>query len=116
MQTLSLARRTCIASVSAVEWTATVEMPSSRQARWILSAISPRLAIRTFSNIAARRGGSVDDEERFAVFDGRRVLDQHRAHGPGARALDRVHHLHRLDDQQRLALDDLVADLDEEGG
>jgi hypothetical protein len=51
MQTLSSARRTCMASASAVEWTATVWMPISRQARRMRSAISPRLAIRTFSNM-----------------------------------------------------------------
>ena len=33
MQTVSSARRTCIASASAVEWTATVRMPISWQAR-----------------------------------------------------------------------------------
>src|SRR5687768_7206246 len=48
MQIASSARRTCIASVSAVEWTATVLIPISWQARWIRSAISPRLAMRTF--------------------------------------------------------------------
>ena len=37
--------------VSAVECTATVLMPSSRQARKMRSAISPRLAIRTLSSI-----------------------------------------------------------------
>ncbi len=52
MQTLASARRTCIALASAVEWTATVSMPISRQARMIRSAISPRLAIRIFSNMA----------------------------------------------------------------
>ena len=31
--------------------TATVAMPSSLQARWMRSAISPRFAIRTLSNI-----------------------------------------------------------------
>src|SRR5689334_18043654 len=49
MQTVSSARRTCIASASAVEWTATVRMPISWQARWMRSAISPRLAISSFS-------------------------------------------------------------------
>src|SRR5262249_14226062 len=53
MHTLSSARRTCIASASAVECTATVRMPISLQARWILSAISPRLAMRILSNIRA---------------------------------------------------------------
>ncbi len=50
MQTLSSASRTCMASLSAVEWMATVWMPISRQARWIRSAISPRFAMSTLSN------------------------------------------------------------------
>ncbi len=53
MQTLSSASRTCIASASASECTATVAMPISLHARMTRSAISPRLAIRIFSNIAA---------------------------------------------------------------
>ena len=56
MQIASSAMRTCIASASAVEWTATVLMPSSRQARWIRSAISPRLAIRIFLNMVFGAG------------------------------------------------------------
>src|SRR5258706_8834077 len=51
MHTLSSARRTCMASASAVECTATVAMPSSLQARRMRRAISPRLAIRILSNI-----------------------------------------------------------------
>ena len=58
MQTLSSARRTCIASASAVECTATVGMPSSRQARWMRSAISPRLAMRIFWNELQRSRSS----------------------------------------------------------
>ena len=50
MQTDSSARRTYLASRSASEWTTTVLMPISRHARWMRSAISPRLAIRIFSN------------------------------------------------------------------
>jgi hypothetical protein len=53
MHTASSAKRTCSESESAVECTATVEMPSSRQARMTRNAISPRLAMRTFLNIAA---------------------------------------------------------------
>ncbi len=49
MQTDSSASRTYLASRSASEWTTTVLMPISRQARWMRSAISPRLAIRTLS-------------------------------------------------------------------
>ena len=48
MHTVSSARRTCIASESAVECTATVLIPISWQARWMRSAISPRLAISSF--------------------------------------------------------------------
>ena len=50
MHTDSSASRTYFASRSASEWTTTVLMPSSRQARWMRSAISPRLAIRILSN------------------------------------------------------------------
>src|ERR1043165_989102 len=107
MQIASSARRTCIASVSAVECTATVLIPISWQARWIRSAISPRLAMRTFS-IAIR--SSFDDDERLAELDRLAVLDQDRGDLAGDRRLDRVHHLHRLDDQDRLALRDLPAD------
>src|SRR6185437_1333100 len=53
MHTLSSAKRTCMASASAVECTATVGMPSSLQARSTRMAISPRLAIRILSNIGS---------------------------------------------------------------
>ena len=81
MQTLSSASLTCIASLSAVEWTATVAMPSSFAARMTRSAISPRLAIRILSNIETRSGTpvqcpSLDNHERLAVFDRRPVLDR----------------------------------------
>src|SRR6476619_6109491 len=51
MQTDSSASFTYLASLSASECTTTVLMPISRQARWMRSAISPRLAIRIFSNM-----------------------------------------------------------------
>src|SRR5450756_705152 len=56
MQTLSSASRTCMASASAVECTATVAMPSSLHARRTRNAISPRLAIRILSNIVVPAG------------------------------------------------------------
>src|ERR671933_2219324 len=105
MHTLSSASRTCMASPSAVECTATVWMPSSLQARSTRKAISPRLAIRIFSNI-----GSLDDDERLAVFDRLAVLEQDRRNGAGARSRNGVHRLHGLDDEQRLALPNLGAD------
>src|SRR3972149_37075 len=81
MQTDSSASLTYLASVSATEYTTTVRMPSSRQARWMRSAISPRLAIRIFSNTSA------DEEKRLTVFDRLAVFDQDRldhARGGGA--------------------------------
>jgi hypothetical protein len=50
MHTDSSASRTYLASASASEWTTTVLMANSRHARWMRSAISPRLAISTLSN------------------------------------------------------------------
>src|SRR6516162_5874077 len=107
MQTLSSARRTCMASASAVEWTATVRIPISRQARWMRSAISPRFAIRTFSNM-----GSAKDQQRLAVFDRLTVVDQDLLDRSRLGRGDRVHDLHGLDDQQGLSLLHSLADLD----
>src|SRR5262245_61819536 len=58
MHQASSANLTCKASRSATECTATVLMPSSRQAQMTRQAISPRLAIRTFLNILQRGVGS----------------------------------------------------------
>ena len=86
MQTDSSARRTYLASRSASECTTTVLMPSSRQARWMRSAISPRLAIRILSNswFGVLRGhdgesggrDSADDDQRLAELDRLAVLDE----------------------------------------
>src|SRR5262245_36725632 len=117
MHTLSSARRTCMASASAVECTATVRMPISRQARWMRSAISPRLAIRTFSNIGARRllwlRRSGHDHQDIAKFDGPAVAEEDLLDRAGVGRRDRVHHLHRFNDQQRLSLLYPVTDFDE---
>src|SRR5438552_14349010 len=112
MQTDSSASLTCMASLSAVEWTATVWMPISRQARWMRSAISPRLAIRTLSNIV---DVLFDDHQRFAELHRVGVVDQDLAHRAGLGRLDWIKSLHRLDDQERLACRHLVADRHEVG-
>src|SRR5512138_3630927 len=101
MQMASSAKRTWSDSASAVECTATVATPSSLQARRTRSAISPRLAMRTFLNMWLARH---DPEERLAELDGRRVLDEDLGDGPVDLALDLVHELHRLDDAERLTL------------
>src|SRR6185503_14629671 len=104
MQTLSSAIRTCMAWESAVEWIATVSMPISLQARWTRSAISPRLAIRIFSNI-----DSVHDQQHLAEFHRLGVVDDDLRHSARLGRLDRVEGFHGLDDQERLAGGDLVA-------
>src|SRR5258706_10605323 len=113
MHTDSSASITYFASASASEWIATVLMPTSRQVRWMRSAISPRLAIRIFSNISSRSrlrwrgrsgegGGLFEDHHDLAVLDGSAVFDEDLRQASGARRADLIHHLHRLDDEQRL--------------
>src|SRR5437660_9022096 len=98
MHTDSSASLTYFASVSASECTATVAMPISLHARWMRSAISPRLAIRIFSNMAL-----LDHDERLAELHGLGVLHQDLHDLAALRRRDRVHGLHRLDDHQGLA-------------
>src|SRR3982751_453345 len=101
MQTSSSAKRTCREFSSASEYTATVRIPSSRQAQMMRRAISPRLAIRIFLNMVACssrgrwRSGGPDREQPLSVLDRLAVLDV------GAHELavvfrrDLVHQLHR---------------------
>ena len=93
MQTDSSASLTCLSSRSAMEWTATVRIPSSRQARRIRSAISPRLAMMTLVSVGTRRRGSrvgVDDEQRLAVLHGVAVLGEDCRHLSGDLRLDLI--------------------------
>jgi len=128
MQTDSSASRTYFASESASEWTATVLTPSSRHARWIRNAISPRLAIRIFSNTvgspggccqikAARRtsderrkctvlatrttlsrAGSNDQKQRLTILHRLTVLDIHLFYLSALVRFDFVQQLHGFDD------------------
>ena len=59
MQTASSAKRTWSARASASEWTATVLIPSSRHARMMRRAISPRLAMRILRNIGSSASGPI---------------------------------------------------------
>src|SRR5215471_3922460 len=86
MHTVSSESRTCLSVVSAVEWTATVLIPSSRHARKMRNAISPRLAIRTLSSMGVSLevrplcGSSSQslfyDEQRLTELDRAAVLDE----------------------------------------
>src|SRR5574343_1149356 len=110
IQTDSSANLTYLASRSASEWTTTVLMPSSRQARWTRRAISPRFAMRTFSNMM---GCSADHEQRFAEFDRLAVIDEDGLDDARGIGFDFVEQLHGLDDAQRVALLDGLTDLHE---
>src|SRR6185369_16236438 len=101
MQTLSSAKRTCMASASAVECTATVAIPISLQARWMRRAISPRLAMRTFSNTFV--SWLFDNDERLAEFNRLRILHKDLGHGAALGRFNGVHHLHGFDDGERVA-------------
>src|SRR5512142_3236409 len=107
MQTDSSAMPTCFRFRSTVECTATVLMPSAWHARSTRSAISPRLAMTTFSSMRLASG---DDEHRFVEFHRLAVFDEHGDDGTGHVGLDLVEHLHRFDDAQRLAGLHLLAD------
>src|SRR2546426_11864931 len=97
---------------------ATVWMPSSRHAQMILSAISPRLAIRIFLNMersgdGSRRRRLPDLEQRLSVLHRLAVRHQHLQDLSVAVRFDLVHELHRLDDADHLSLLDPATDLDE---
>src|SRR5512137_3224301 len=113
MQTASSAKRTWSESASTVEWTATVPMPSSRQARITRSAISPRLATSTFLNMTPPRLGRLDAEELLAELHRGRVQDEDLRDLPVHLGLDLVHELHRLDDAEDLPLLDRRPDVHE---
>src|SRR5690606_16130773 len=99
MQTDSSARRTCIKVRSAVEWAATVLMPNSLQARKMRRAISPRLAMSTFSSMGIRLALALgNDDERLVVFHRLTVFHQDGFDHAGAAGFDLVHHLHGFDD------------------
>src|SRR5512141_1320857 len=110
MQTDSSAIATCLRLRSTVECTATVRMPSAWHARRMRSAISPRLAMTTLSNM---RAASADHEQRLVEFDRLAAFREDLEHRAGDLGLDGIEHLHRLDDPQRVARLDGLADRDE---
>src|SRR5262245_6949292 len=113
MQTAWSAKRTCRPAWSASEYTATVRMPSSLQAQMTRSAISPRLAMRTFLNIDGGSGAAggaspspapsalrPDGEQRVAELHGLAGLPVDAQDLSRHLGLDLVHQLHGFDDAQ----------------
>src|ERR1700733_3520369 len=91
-------------SRSASETASTASMRSSKQARMMRTAISPRFATSTRSGTAI--GGSafgIDDAEQLAVLDRLAVGRQDRLDGAIHRRDDMIHELHDLDDGERVA-------------
>src|SRR5690349_329853 len=109
MQTDSSASFTYFASASASEWTTTVLMPISRHARWMRRAISPRLAMRIFSNTDT----SGQEDQGLPELDRLPVLDEDLLHHAVLVGLDLVEQLHRFDDADGLAGFHGLADFDE---
>src|SRR2546423_6500290 len=103
MWTASSAKRTTAESLSAVEYTATVWMPISRQVRATRRAISPRLAISTVLNMALSLVHGRQDEQPLVVLDRRPVGHQDLGDPAAPVGLDRVHQLHRLENPDLLA-------------
>src|SRR6266702_5013649 len=126
MHTSSSAYRTCSASRSASECTATVLRPISLHARMIRRAISPRLAMRTLENMVrlpvagcrlpelfgnreqetenARSASEPHREELLSVLHRLSVLRKDFHDFAVDVRFDLVHQLHRLDDAEHLAL------------
>src|SRR6185503_19562582 len=87
-------------------------MPSSRHATMMRMAISPRLAIRIFLNIAS----CLDREQPLAVLHRLAVLDVDLHDLAIELRVDLVHQLHRFDDAEHLSFFYRVAHLDEGRG
>src|SRR5690242_673475 len=106
--TASSASLTNAAFASASLCTATVDTPRSRHARTTRSAISPRLATRTFLNTP----DLFDVDDRVLRRHDRSLADEDVGHLAGTRRRDVVLHLHRLEHRDGVAELDVVADLD----
>src|SRR5688572_6873979 len=84
-------------------------MPRSRQAQITRTAISPRFAIRIFSNMSRR----LNRKKRFPILDRPAVLNKAGHYDACYVGLDLVHQLHRFNDAKDLADRDAVSGLHE---
>src|ERR1044071_3355454 len=121
MQMASSASWTCMEFASASEYTATVRIFSSLQARMILTAISPRLATRSFSNIQFRLSAKqmptlssarTNLEQGLAEFDRLGIFNQHLRNDAFGFGLDLIHHFHGLNDAHHGLRPNFCSDLD----
>ena len=96
---------------SASETASTDSIPSSKQARTIRTAISPRLAISTRRSrpMPAVSSLRIDDDDRLPELDRPPVLHEDRRHHTVDRRSHMVHQLHHLDDRHSLASRDRLS-------
>src|SRR5262245_10047555 len=96
MHTDSSASRTCRRSLSAVEWAATVLMPSSLQARRMRKAISPRLAINTLSSMigSSHPSGLLDYEQGLVEFNRCAIINKSCCHCAALIGFYLIEHFH----------------------
>src|SRR5579862_78555 len=113
MRTARSASRTWSACSSAVEYTATASIPSSCSARITRTAISPRFATRTRSNIERPAVQRLELEQQLAVLHGLGIANVDLADDAFDLRLDLVHQLHRLEDAEGLSRRNGIAFLDE---
>src|SRR2546428_9219102 len=104
-------------------------MPSSLQARMIRSAISPRLAIKTFSNMqkwrqllacestqtlaAASATFLTNSEKHLAELHRFTILSDDFGDDAAGFRLDLVHHFHCLDNANHCVLSNFCSNIDE---
>src|SRR5205814_8858227 len=96
-------------------------MPSSLQARMIRNAISPRLAIRTFSNMMVERdrwaasfarGSQLPDTEKnLTELHRLAILSDHFSDDTARFGFDFVHHFHRLNNANHCVFSDGFSDI-----
>src|SRR5712664_2691164 len=117
MQSDSSANFTCSEFASAVEWTATVWMPSSRGADDAERDLRPvrNEDLVEHLGLAPNPSDGLEPEERLSVFDRASVLDERLQESARLLGLDLVHQLHRLHDAEHLPLLDHLTHLDERG-
>src|SRR5580692_10696333 len=110
MSTASSASFTASESLSALLCTCTVASPSSRAARMMRTAISPRLAIRSFLIvIGGLRKLDFDFDNRLAGHDSVLVLRKEAHDLAGHARLHLIEGFHDLHEPDRVALRDRVA-------
>src|ERR1700716_1811330 len=87
-------------------------MPSSLQARMMRSAISPRFAIRTFSNMEGGATFSTDPKKHLPELHRLAVLGHDFGDYSAGFRFDFIHHFHRLDNANHAVFGNRFTNID----